>query len=116
MTGLPLMEWLTAITADDVIRLRGHIHIVHHVRGRLRVRLSTKVLGRSQGNQVEQFRRFVESLKGVRRLRMSALTGSAIVDYDQNDLSPQLWESLIEGPDEAVRCAFAALMRSARYS
>lgn len=113
MTERPLMECVTAVTADDVIRLRGHLHIVHHVRGRLRVRFSTKALGRSQANQVEGLRRFIESLHGVRSLRISAVTGSVIVDYDQNDLSPQILESLIEGPDEAVRCAFAALTRGA---
>lgn len=106
-----VMEFRTAVTADDVIRLRGRLQIVHHVRGRLRVRFSRRVLESSQSSQVEGLRRFIESLEGVRRFRISALTGSAIVDYDQNDLSPELWESLIEGPDEAVRRAFSAITR-----
>ena len=113
MTGRLSTNSLTAVTADDVIRLREHLQIVHHIQGRLRVRISTSALGEPGHSQVQGLRRFIESLEGVQRLRISATTRSAIVDYNQKNLSPQLWESLIDGSDDAVRSAFAALTKAA---
>src|SRR6185437_10712997 len=52
--------------------------IVHHIPGRLRVRLS-----RTQRNPhlLDQLRGFVESLEGVHSVEMNPVTGSIVVHY-----------------------------------
>ena len=103
---------MTGITADAFVALYHSFRIVHHVPGRLRVRLGKGTLPQLRGVSVGTFRQFIESIDGVIRFRISPATLSAVVEYDRELLSPSLWESLICGPDEEARLAFARLTGS----
>lgn len=93
--------------------LRRHLNIIHHVPGRLRVRLSMQALPGVQAATVNGFKSAIEAIDGVRKLRISAPTLSAIIEYDRADLQPHLWDQLIEGPDELAQQTFAALIADA---
>jgi len=105
---------LLPITADSFIAARASLHIVHHVPGRLRLRISPAALQRSHTHSIGSIRQFIEGLDGVQRLRLSPATLSAIVEYDDRVVAPDLWDSLIKGPEHGARDAFAALTRPAR--
>ena len=103
----------SAVSVEDILRLRPYLRIVHHVHGRIRVRLSAAALRAAHRGHLTAFRRFIESLDGVRTVRLSEATLSAVVDYDRCGVPPELWHVLIDGPDDAARRAFAALTSSA---
>lgn len=106
---------MTPITVHSLATLRGFVRIVHHVPGRLRVRLAPAALQRrADGVSVEELCRRIESIEGVRRLRISPTTLSAVVEYDSDVLRPRLWDSLIDGPEDALRLALEALTTSTR--
>lgn len=113
-TGEPVVELLsTEFSADKIISLRRLLRVVHHVPGRLRVRLvgggvPSSHVG-SLGGSLGDFRRFVEGIPGVERLRISPATFSAVVEYDQSVLPPSAWDSLMTGPEQAARQAFKTL-------
>lgn len=109
-------EPASTVSVEEILRLRPYLRIVHHVHGRIRVRLSAAALGTAHRGHLAAFRRFIENLDGVRHLRLSEATLSAVVDYDRRGLPPELWDRLIDGPDEAVRSAFEALTCPARRS
>ena len=88
------------------------MRIVHHVPGRLRLRIAAAALYRARHLTLEGLRRLIEGIEGVEHLRLSPATLSAVVEYDQHVLSPSVWEALIEGPEPAARLMFEALTRS----
>jgi hypothetical protein len=100
---------LNAITSDTIVGLSKSLQIVHHVPGRLRVRFVGKGLPTSGGASLQDFRTFIENIRGVERLRISPATLSAIVEYDGRVLSSSVWDDLINGPEQATRLAFEAL-------
>ena len=105
---------MSAITADALAAFHHAFRIVHHVPGRLRVRLAARALPKSQGVSVVAFRRFVEDVDGVTRCRISPATLSAIIEYDHHQLSPGLWDRLIGGTEPEARLAFASLIEPSR--
>ena len=105
-------ELASPMTADDLMPVRDFLRIVHHVPGRLRVRLSKNALRAKVDMSLGDFLRFVEDACGA-RVSISKPTLSAVVEYDPERLSPSLWDSLIDGPEEAARSAFVALTKPA---
>lgn len=100
--------------ADQFIASRADLRIVHHVPGRLRVRISLEALKSPSSISVHALRNFVEGMAGVRSLRISGATLSAIIDYDPKSLSPCLWDHLFDGSDEVSRLAFVQLAKTVR--
>ena len=110
------VEPAVAVSVEDILRLRPYLRIVHHVHGRIRVRLSAAALRAAHHGHFAAFQRFIEGLDGVRHLRVSEATLSAVIDYDRQGLPPDLWHTLIDGPDDAVRGAFEAMTRPPRHT
>ncbi len=100
----------SAVPIDDLLPLRVHSRIVHHLPGRLRVRVSRAALMASKGLSPGGFRDALVSFDGVRDCRLSLPTLSAIIDYDAERLPPDLWVSLIEGTDDEARAAWKDLV------
>ncbi len=96
-----------------LLPLRRHLSVVHHVPGRLRVRVSRRALSRSDGMTAGAFRRAIEAVAGVEGLRMSPATLSAVVEYDPDRLVPELWDLLLGGPDDGALAAFEQLTQTA---
>ena len=105
---------MTAITSDTLLTLRHSLRIVHHVPGRLRVRLSGEALKRTHKLSLSEFRRLIEGIKGVQHLRLSPATLSAVIGYDADLLAPSMWDDLIDGPEHAARQTFEALITAAQ--
>lgn len=112
LAGAKAEEFAASITADDLIPMRSFLRIVHHVPGRLRVRLSRNALNAKSDVSLGDFLRFVEVACDA-RVSISKATLSAVVEYDPERLSPGLWDSLIDGPEPAARSAFQELTTAA---
>lgn len=91
--------------------LRRHIRIVHHVPGRLRIRISKDAVRTLPRGRVEDFKRLIESAPAVRHVRVSPATLSAVIEYDRRHLPPTLWNNLIDGSEDACRSAFGMLTK-----
>ena len=98
----------TTITANDLMPLRECLRIVHHVPGRLRVRLTRIALRANSDFSLAEFVRFVEVTCDA-RVAISAAALSAVLEYDPERLPPRLWDDLIDGPEAAARSAFETL-------
>ncbi len=94
-----------------LLALSDYLQIVHHVPGRLRVRVSKAVLQHSAGLSLADIRKTIDAIEGVRGLKVSPATLSAVVDYDHHVIAPSLWCDLIDGPEHSARQAYAALTR-----
>ncbi len=74
-----------------IVRLAPHQEIVHHVPGRIRLKLRLSGLDVMEDMDVQGM---VGSIPGVLTTRINSMARSVIVEYDGNRLPFDLWESL----------------------
>lgn len=95
---------------DKITQLREivrYLHVAHHIPGRIRIKLKSDAFtvaidGALQ--RAQEFQRLVETLPGIRSVRPNLVALSCVVEYDQEQLSHEMWEQLLSGEDsEAVR-------------
>ncbi len=94
------------------LALRGAVRIVHHVPGRLRVRVDPSAL--RAGISLAGLRTTLERTEGVRALRISPASLSAVIEYNPGRLAPGTWETLIHGSDSAARAVLNHLGAAGR--
>ncbi len=91
-----------------------HLQIVHHVRGRLRVRLMPGVMAflpRFNGGKPEAW---LARIPGVVDLRLNLAAASLVIQYDAGRIAPQWWERLMAAPAQDMPSLFAELGVAAR--
>lgn len=75
----------------DLLLIAPHTEIVHHIPGRIRLRLKRSGLDVIAKIDVESLMRGVP---GIRSLRVNPVVGSLTLEYDQKRFSYSLWEKL----------------------
>ncbi|MFZ2447755.1 MAG: HMA2 domain-containing protein [Syntrophobacteraceae bacterium] len=86
---------------SDVLLLARHVSIVHHIPGRIRLRVSPSGVALASGLDLNQL---IDCIPGVIGIRVNALVGSIVIEYDPDRLSPDLWEAMARsnGDPESV--------------
>ncbi|HPE70770.1 MAG: hypothetical protein ABTR27_02210 [Candidatus Competibacter phosphatis] len=82
--------------------LLPHLRLIHHVRGRLRLRLRTGV-----SHWLAQYpdvvpEAWLARLPGIAALRLNKAAASLVIEYDARRIPPQWWERLLHSRDEAL--------------
>lgn len=74
--------------------MQEHVYIVHHVSGRVRLKIP-----QARGNEslCDQIKKMGESLPGIQAVSVNSLTGSVLVHYDENN--PNVREHLLGALD-----------------
>jgi hypothetical protein len=93
------------MSADPVqgfLVLRGHLRIAHHVPGRVRLRLGAGLLEAADAVARSSLPGWLETVDGIRGLRLNLAAASVIIAYDPQRLPPEAWETLVNGSDEAA--------------
>lgn len=87
-----------------LLRLRAELAIVHHIPGRIRLRLGPGVLdwAQAEGLGPDQAAHWLGALPGVKGARINAAAASLVIEYDPRRLEPCSWETLVLGDDDAV--------------
>lgn len=115
----PLDQFFAADDAptdlSGLLALRAGFAIVHHVPGRLRLRLGADLFHRAQARGLDPtglLSRFSALLPGVTGSRLNPAAASLVIDYDPARLSPLWWETLILGDDDDALAALVAALAS----
>jgi len=90
-------------------QILAHLQIVHHVRGRVRLRLRPgimAILPKLNGASAEQW---LARIPGVLDLRLNLAAASLVIQYDAARIQPQWWERLITTPSQDLPALFAEL-------
>lgn len=85
---------------DQLQQITRHLQIVHHIPGRIRVKLCASALAGQQAQwlaQAQSIQRFLEALPGILAIKPNLLALSCVVEYDHRVLSKALWEALLRG-------------------
>lgn len=105
----------------DLLSLRAGLAIIHHVPGRLRLRIGQPVLDWAAGRGLDaagaaawlaglaagRATGVAVGLPGLIGLRLNPVAASLVIDYDPRRLPSHWWETLMQGDPAAV----AALVR-----
>jgi hypothetical protein len=85
----------------DLLLLARHTNIVHHIPGRIRLRLLPSVVKVAGGMDLDHL---MNCLPGIIKTRVNTIVGSVVIEYDHKQLSPELWESMVKcsGDPEGV--------------
>ncbi|OUD15029.1 HMA2 domain-containing protein [Thioflexithrix psekupsensis] len=73
-----------------------YFHVVHHIHGRIRLRLSPSVLQHPIAKQADTLVQRVRSIRGILDVRINLVVGSIVIEYDPDWIAPQLWEQWIK--------------------
>lgn len=99
-------------SADDWSRLAGllpHLRIVHHVRGRLRVRLLAGVLGWLAQWPNAAPETWLARWPGVTMLHLNKAAASLVIEYDARRIPPRWWERFLHARSEALPALLAEI-------
>lgn len=98
---------------DGFDRLRRHlaaVRIVHHVRGRIRLRLDASP-DLPASPDLSRFRVMLGRIEGVRALRLNLLARSCIVEYDPGVIPEAAWDDFLAGAESEAAAALEAILR-----
>ncbi len=83
------------ITKEKVIKLASYLSIVHHSKGRIRLRVSPSILSEASELDPSLLSNMQEQVDGIIEVKLNKLIGSVTIKYDPNVLSPDIFERLV---------------------
>jgi hypothetical protein len=79
---------------DRLIHLAAKTGIVHHIPGRIRLKVKLSGLLLAQDLDSEEL---MKSFEGIMEARVNAAARSIVIRYDERVIAPDLWERLVNG-------------------
>lgn len=92
------------ITAQRLVELASYFTTIHHIKGRLRVRVSSKIKEQSGNITLDDINALPQIINGIKSIKINKIVGSITIVYDNDIFRKELWDDLIAGenPDEIV--------------
>jgi hypothetical protein len=91
LSGAASMDRLNSHVVDDLLLLAQHTEIVHHIPGRIRLRVTRSGVRLAATIDVPAL---LQAIPGIRQVRVNPVVGSVMVEYDAQRLPFPLWEKL----------------------
>lgn len=82
-----------------LLGLRRHLSVIHHLPGRIRLRLGPALWSDAARFGRDQFRKLIDGLAGIHGVRVNAAVASMVIEYDPEQIPPENWEILLRGDD-----------------
>ncbi len=89
------------IDAKKLVELSSYFSIVHHIKGRIRLRVSSKIkeLKNDSNITIDDIQELPNKVNGIKSLKINKLVGSITIEYDNSIFAYELWEDLINQRD-----------------
>lgn len=85
------------IDTKELIELSSYFSIIHHTKGRIRVRVSPKIKQMNTKNiSIDDIQSLSQKIKGINQIKVNKLVGSITIEYDNTIFPDTLWVDLIE--------------------
>ena len=85
------------ITPKDLEILSDYFSIVHHTKGRIRLRASLKLKEVAKTSNPQEILKLLTKIPCILSVKFNALIGSLTIHYDSNIIEPKLLEDCIKG-------------------
>lgn len=95
---------------EDFLRLRRHLKIVHHVTGRIRLRIATGLLKDIDRVNKNTLNRMMAAIEGIKQVRINRAAATIVIHYASDILKPEWWDALIQGDENTAKELLDQLM------
>lgn len=85
------------VTAENLVELGGYFSIVHHIKGRIRLRVSPKIKEHKHHVSIEDIEALPARINGIKSIKINKMIGSLTIEYDHAIFPDHLWENLVKG-------------------
>ncbi len=85
------------ITVEKLVAMASYFTMIHHIQGRLRVRVSPKIKQENENITLEDIEALPQKIDGIKKIKINKIVGSITIEYDNNIFSKELWDDLIAG-------------------
>ncbi|WP_104722129.1 HMA2 domain-containing protein [Helicobacter mesocricetorum] len=87
------------ITPKDLEILADYFSIIHHSKGRIRLRASSKLKNAVKESSInaQSFLEHLQKIPAIKEIKFNKLIGSLTIEYDYNIFQPSFWESSLKG-------------------
>jgi hypothetical protein len=76
---------------ESLLRIAPHTEVLHHIPGRIRLRVLPSGLNVVRGIDIDGV---IGVLPGIKGVRVNAIVGSVVVEYDSGELPYSFWENM----------------------
>jgi hypothetical protein len=98
---------MSDMSIEKLRQFSSCVEIVHHIPGRLRLRLLLDDLSESLLAGAQAFRGALDGSPGIRSIRVNALARSCTIEYDPREIPLEAWPDFLGG----VESEAAAVLR-----
>jgi hypothetical protein len=85
------------INAQKLIELAAYFTIIHHIKGRIRLRASPKIEEQRECVTLKDIEALPSKIKGIKSIKINKIVGSVTIEYDAEIFPSYLWENLVHG-------------------
>lgn len=85
-----------------LLDVRSQLEIVHHIPGRIRLRLSAGIWTQVKANS-DGLIRFLNNKYVIKDYRINPAAATLVIEYDQNRITPQDWDVMMSGGEHDVQ-------------
>lgn len=83
------------VSVENIIKISSFLTKIHHIKGRIRVRVSPKIKNESNGVTINDIESLPEKINGIKSIKINKIVGSITVMYDNETFPYELWEDLL---------------------
>lgn len=93
------------ITAEKLIEVSSYLTLIHHTKGRIRVRVSKKIKEQSENITLADIEDIPNKINGIKKVKINKIIGSITIEYDNSIFPDSLWSDLLnqQNLDEIVK-------------
>jgi len=85
------------MTSQNIVQMAHYLSKVHHVPGRLRVRVDKKIVDKFGADEAQNLDAYIKNLQGINDVRFNKTVGSVTILYDKERIKMDFWEDLLCG-------------------
>jgi hypothetical protein len=102
------------ITTEKILEISAYLSKIHHVKGRIRMRVHPKIKEQAQNISLSDIESLPQKIKGIKAIKINKAIGSITVTYDNAVFSYDLWEDLLAGKNtQAIATIVNSLAKEA---
>lgn len=83
------------IDSKKIIELVSYFTIIHHIKGRIRLRVDPKIKQLNANVTLEDIENLPKKINGLKSVKINKIVGSITVEYDSNIFADKLWIDLV---------------------
>lgn len=83
------------VTVDKIIEISSYLTLIHHTKGRIRVRVNPKIKEQSEDITLKDIEQIPQKIEGIKKVKINKIVGSITIEYDNTIFPDYLWKNLL---------------------